>query len=52
MNFNDGRIYEGNWLNGKINGNGKMKYSNGGEYDGEWVNGQMNGKGILIFFRW
>jgi hypothetical protein len=29
MKFNDGRIYEGNFLNGTINGTGKMIYSNG-----------------------
>ena len=32
----DGSIYEGSWLNDKMNGIGKFKQSDGTEYEGEF----------------
>ena len=44
--FNNKLIFEGEYLNGKINGKGKEYYDNGElEYEGEYLNGKRNGKG-------
>ena len=43
--FNNKLIFEGEYLNGKINGKGKEYYDNGElEYEGEYLNGKRNGK--------
>jgi hypothetical protein len=36
----DGRIYEGNWYNGKQHGKGKYILQDGTIRIGEWVNGK------------
>ena len=43
----DRLLYEGGYLNGKYNGNGKQyNFLNGLlEYEGEFLNGKWNGKG-------
>ena len=38
--------YEGDWVNGKEEGNGIFTYASGNIYDGEWENGNFI-KGIL-----
>ena len=41
--------FEGEYLNGEINGKGKKYYYNGKiEYEGEFSNGERNGKGKRI----
>ena len=37
--------YEGEWINGRPNGNGKIVYKNGTIYEGHFINGQPDGKG-------
>ena len=37
--------YEGEWLNDKQHGNGKLLESNGSYYQGEFKNGFKDGKG-------
>ena len=44
-----GNWYEGNWFNGKKEGDGKMKYGNGDIYEGEWKNDLMHGKGKMSY---
>jgi len=39
MKHNNGDIYEGEWKNGKGEGNCVMKFNNGDIYEGEWKNG-------------
>lgn len=39
--------YDGNWLNGRENGFGKMKFDNGQTYEGEWNDGVMDGHGKM-----
>lgn len=47
--------YDGDWVDDKIQGNGKMIYDEDrhdlgySEYNGEWMNGLPNGKGIMKF---
>ena len=45
--YQNGNIYEGNFLNGKMNGQGKMIYVDGREYTGEFKDNKMHGKMIL-----
>ena len=46
-NSNGKIIYEGNFINGKFEGNGKYIWKNGEYYIGQWKNGLRNGKGKL-----
>ena len=43
--YQNGDSYEGDWVNGKRDGKGKMIYANGDAYEGDWV----NGKGKMIY---
>ena len=45
----DGRIYEGQWVNGERNGFGIMKYRNGSSYTGQFKRNMANGQGCLTF---
>ncbi len=46
--INDTSIYEGEWINGLKEGNGKFKDSKMNiYYEGEWKKGKKNGKGHL-----
>lgn len=50
MRFNDGSIYEGEWNNGVMEGQGECTYPDGkGKYTGEWKTGHPNGKGKCSF---
>ncbi len=50
MIFNNGDLYEGEFLNLKLHGNGTLKYRNGNVYTGEWINNKREGKGKIIHF--
>ena len=41
--------YEGEFLNGKITGNGKYQWANKCIYEGEFLDGKMHGKGV---YKW
>jgi hypothetical protein len=53
--YQDGGMYDGNWVRNKMEGYGKLYYQSGiifislGKiaYDGEWVQDQFTGHGIL-----
>ena len=48
--YSNGNIlYEGNFINGKFEGNGKYYYDNGYYFIGEYKNGLRNGKGIIYY---
>ena len=44
----DGEFYEGDWINDKKEGNGKVVTAEGDTYEGEFKNGKKHGK---IVFR-
>lgn len=41
--------YEGEWVDGKMQGRGTYQYSDGSVYDGGWVGGKMQGKGVFVY---
>jgi hypothetical protein len=45
--YKNKNIYEGHWINNKINGMGRM-ISKNYVYQGHWINGKATGKGVLI----
>ena len=47
--YNNGNIYEGNFVNGKKSGFGKMFFKSGNIYEGNWENDIQNGKGIMFY---
>lgn len=47
--WNNGNSYKGNFLGGKINGNGTFEWNNGTKYEGEWKEGLFNGQGTFFF---
>jgi len=47
--FLDGSLYEGDWVNNKIEGKGTLYYSNDNIYSGEWKNGIRKGYGKFYF---
>ena len=42
-------VYEGQYLNGKFNGQGTFTYNDGDEYVGEYKNGKRHGLGTYTF---
>ncbi len=47
--FENGDIYEGNWVNGKKEGKGTFTYTNIGIYTGQYANDVRSGKGKFSF---
>jgi hypothetical protein len=47
--FDEGSIYEGEWLKGLMHGKGKKIYSKGDVYEGAFKEGQMHGDGSFTF---
>eukprot|EP00960_Hanusia_phi_P038771 753587-Hanusia_phi.AAC.2 len=45
----DGVLLEGEWTNGKMNGNGTLHSDKLGSYAGEWLEGMIHGKGTFYF---
>jgi hypothetical protein len=43
----NGDTYEGNFVDERFFGPGKMKFADGNEYEGEWYNGKMSGYGMF-----
>jgi hypothetical protein len=41
--------YEGEWVDGKMQGRGVYFYGDGSVYDGMWVAGKMQGKGVFCY---
>ena len=37
----NGDSYEGDWLNGQLNGKGKYIWKDGAVYEGDWLNGKL-----------
>ncbi len=49
INFLDGSKYQGNFRNGKYDGQGVYTFTNGNKYVGEFKNGKSNGQGTLTY---
>lgn len=47
MVYEDGKVYEGYWENGKRSGHGRLVHANGSTYIGEWNNDLTNGNGVF-----
>ena len=47
MVYEDGSVYEGDWLNDLRHGHGKYTWPNAIVYNGEWKNDSQDGKGQL-----
>src|SRR5687768_12440469 len=45
--FQNGALYEGQMLYGRLNGTGTLKYTNGDIYKGRWKLNKREGDGIL-----
>lgn len=43
--YANGNVYEGEWVDGRIEGTGTLTYSDGDRYSGLWRNGRMDGQG-------
>ena len=48
INLKDGRIYEGTFVNGKLEGKGNYISTKGDKYIGNFTEGILNGKGKII----
>ena len=44
----DGAVYEGDMVNGVIQGQGRMIWNNGDRYDGSFKNGLFHGQGLMV----
>jgi uncharacterized protein (TIGR02145 family) len=49
IEYSNGEIYDGDWVNDTIQGKGMMIYANKDTYTGEFKNGMRDGKGIYNF---
>ena len=49
FNFSGKYIYEGDFVNGIMEGNGIIKYMNGSWYEGQFKNDKYEGKGKFVF---
>lgn len=47
IEFPNGAVYEGFYVNGLFFGHGKLLYSSGAVYEGEWVKGKRHGHGTM-----
>ena len=45
--WNDGRVYEGHFVNDKKEGYGELKWGDGRKYEGQWKNGKQDGMGFF-----
>lgn len=45
--WSDGKRYEGDFKNGKKDGEGTFEWANGNKYIGSWKNNKQNGIGVL-----
>lgn len=42
----DGRRYYGDWVEGKMQGKGRLTNSDGSYYEGEWMDNIIHGYGV------
>lgn len=46
--WNDGRRYEGDFKNGKKDGEGTFEWPNGNKYIGSWRDDKQHGDGVYV----
>lgn len=49
MEFKNGKIYTGEWINNKIEGKGRLTWPDRSYFEGEFHNDRKHGKGTLVF---
>jgi hypothetical protein len=49
MNYPDGSIYEGSWIDGKRHGEGRCSFLDGGVYIGDFREGSFHGQGKMTW---
>ena len=50
LTYGTGEVYEGKWVNGKMNGWGKRTLKNGVVvYEGEWQDDKKHGRGVMRY---
>ncbi|NQW28224.1 MAG: hypothetical protein HQ474_09960 [Flammeovirgaceae bacterium] len=49
VTYANGDKYEGDWVDGKMNGLGTYTFANGDKYEGDRVDGRMNGSGTYTY---
>jgi 1-phosphatidylinositol-4-phosphate 5-kinase len=49
VNYESGAVYEGDLLDGRWHGKGKISFPSGDTYDGEWSMGLRDGVGIYVY---
>ena len=47
--FNDGRVYDGEFVNAHKSGHGYYLWPDGSYYRGRWENGKRNGQGRMVW---
>lgn len=47
--FPNGRIYEGDYVNDKMQGQGTYVFANGDKYEGGWFDNLRHGEGVMFF---
>lgn len=47
--WNNGDVYDGNWVEGEMTGKGTYVWINGNKYDGDWLNGNRAGNGTFTW---
>ena len=50
--FEDSNLYNGEWKDGLMHGEGTLKYRDGSVYKGEFKSGLLHGKGKFISKNW
>jgi len=49
MKYSDGRLYAGEWKNGRWHGKGRATFSNGDIFEGTYFEDQRHGQGIYLW---
>ena len=49
LKYQDGSIWQGEFVNGQPQGLGVLKYADGNKYEGEIINHAPNGEGVMYF---
>lgn len=49
LTFNNGNVYQGNWIRNSMSGEGTMNFSNGNSYTGNWFKNSMDGTGKMQY---